>query len=161
MSVTPISSSSIMPSQQQSSSMQSNWKNMMSSLSSTLGLSGNALQQQLQSGQSLSSIAATQGVSQQTLVQSISTALAQNGSQGSSSQLQQIATNIANRTHGAGGHHRHHGGGSGAQQATESTFLAALEASTSATSTAPFGTASEQSSSTSPSQVDGGLDAFA
>ena len=73
-------------------------------MSSTLGLSPSALQQQLQSGQSLTQIAQAQGVSQQTLVQSISSALQQNGSTAPASQLQQIATNIANRTPGAGGH---------------------------------------------------------
>src|ERR1700744_2894235 len=92
---------------QQSSSAQSNWQNILSSVSGTLGLSTSTLQQQLQSGESLSSIAQTQGVSQQTLVGSIQSALTQNGSQASGTQLQQVATNIANRTPGAGHHHHH------------------------------------------------------
>ena len=54
---------------QQSSSAQSSWQNVLSSVSGTLGLSTSALQQQ-------------------------------------------AATNIANRTPGAG-HHHHHGGGGG------------------------------------------------
>jgi hypothetical protein len=102
---------------QQSSSVQSPWQNVLSSVSGTLGLSTSALQQQLQSGASLSSIAQTQGVSQQTLISSISSGLTQNGSGASGTQLQQAATNIANRTPGAagaGGHHHHHGGGEAA-----------------------------------------------
>ena len=97
---------------QQSSSAQSSWQNVLSSVSGTLGLSTSALQQQVQSGQSLSSIAQSQGVSQQTLIGSIQNALTQNGSTASGPQLQQAATNIANRTPGAG-HHHHHGGGGG------------------------------------------------
>ncbi|HEX3690135.1 MAG TPA: hypothetical protein VHV28_10560 [Solirubrobacteraceae bacterium] len=97
---------------QQSSSAQSDWQNVLSSVSGTLGLSSPALKQQLQSGESLSSIAQTQGVSQQTLIGSIQNALTQNGSTASRPQLQQAATNIANRTPGAG-HHHHHGGGGG------------------------------------------------
>jgi hypothetical protein len=98
---------------QQSSSAQNSFQNVLSSVSGTLGLSTSALQQQLQSGQSLSSIAQAQGVSQQTLVGSIQTALTQNGASASGAQLTQAATNIANRTPGAGGHHHHHGGGGG------------------------------------------------
>jgi hypothetical protein len=98
---------------QQSSSPQNSFQNVLSSVSGTLGLSTSALQQQLQSGQSLSSIAQAQGVSQQTLIGSIQNALTQNGSTASGPQLTQVATNIANRTPGAGGHHHHHGGGGG------------------------------------------------
>jgi hypothetical protein len=98
---------------QQSSSAQNSFQNVLSSVSGTLGLSTSALQQQLQSGQSLSSIAQAQGVSQQTLIGSIQTALTQNGASASGAQLTQAATNIANRTPGAGGHHHHHGGGGG------------------------------------------------
>src|ERR1700689_638529 len=119
MSVVPIGSSSI-STFQQSQSAQSNWQAIMSSAASALGLSPSALQQQLQSGQSLSAIAQTQGVSQQSLVQSITTALTQNGSTASASQVQQIATSIANRPPGAGGHHHHHHGGGGSPNTQQS-----------------------------------------
>ncbi len=135
MSVTPISSSST-AALQQSPSGQSNWQNVLSSVSGTLGLSTSALQQQLQSGQSLSSIAQTQGVSQQSLVQSISAALTQSGSTASASRLQQIATNIANRTPGAAGHHHHRSsaGSSTQQSSSVSTLLAVLTDSSSSSS---------------------------
>jgi hypothetical protein len=114
---------------QQSGSTQTNWQNILSAASDTLGLSTSALQQQLQSGSSLTSIAQTQGVSQQTLVSSIEGALTQNGSAATGSQLQSIATTIANRTPGSGGHHHHHAGGatdgssstSGSTDSTDST----------------------------------------
>ncbi|MGO9793564.1 MAG: hypothetical protein ACLP8S_29790 [Solirubrobacteraceae bacterium] len=139
---------------QQSPSAQSNWQNVLNSVSSTLGLSTSALQQQLQSGQSLNSIAQTQGVSQQTLAQSISTALTQNGSTASGSQLQQLTTNIANRTPGAGGHHHRHGGASSStQQSSASTLLAALDGSSSSSTTNPL--------SADATQVTSGLDTFA
>ena len=148
MSVTPISGSSVTP-LQQSSSTQNPWQKLLSSVSSTLGLSPSALQQQLQSGQSLTQIAQAQGVSQQTLVQSISSALQQNGSTAPASQLQQIATDIANRTPGAGGHHHHHhhhsgGVSSSTQQSSDGTLLAALgtTSSDSTDATNPDGTQS-------------------
>jgi hypothetical protein len=137
MSVSPIGASASTAVQPPSSSQNNNWQNMLSAMSGMLGMSTSALQQQLQSGSSLTSIAQTQGVSPQSLIQSISTALTQNGSTASGSQLQQIATNIANRTPGAGGHHHHHGGGgssSAAGQTAEATLLAALEGTSSATS---------------------------
>lgn len=123
MSIGSIGSANSAWPSQQSSSTQSNWQNVMSSVSGTLGLSSSALKQQLQSGESLSSIAQAQGVSQQTLIGSIQSALTQNGSTASGSQLTQAATNIANRTPGAGGHHHHHGGGGGLESllATEDT----------------------------------------
>jgi transposase-like protein len=131
MSVNPIDTSST-SAYQQSAATQSNWESMLSSVSGTLGLSTTSLQQELESGESLSSIAQTQGVSQSTLLQSISTALTQSGSSASGSQLQQVASNIASRT---GGHH-HHSGGSGSSQSFSSTLLQALEASNSTTNPA-------------------------
>ncbi|HWE08268.1 MAG TPA: hypothetical protein VG325_02870 [Solirubrobacteraceae bacterium] len=107
MSIGSIGSAGNWPTQQ-SASPQGNWHNVVNAASGTLGLSTPSLQQQLQSGSSLSSIAQTQGVSQQTLISSISSALTQNGSTATGTQLQQIATNIANRT--PGGHHHHPGG---------------------------------------------------
>jgi hypothetical protein len=83
---------------------------MLIAVSGTLGMSMSALPQAAVRV-SLRSIAQPKGVSQQSLIQSTSTALTQNGSTASGSQLQQIATSIANRTSGADGHHHHHGGG--------------------------------------------------
>ena len=160
MSINPLdtSSSSAYP---QSSAVQSNWESMLSSVSGTLGLSTTSLQQELEAGESLSSIAQTQGVSQSTLLQSISTALTQNGSSASGAQLQQVASSIASRT---GGHH-HHGGGGGSSQSFSSTLLEALQASNSTTdpaSTDPLTADAAQlldpSSSTSTSSSTPGTD---
>jgi hypothetical protein len=145
MSVSPIGSAGVSP-LQQSPSSQGNWQSVLNSAAGTLGLSTTALQQQLQSGQSLGSIAQGKGVSQQTLAQSISSALTQNGSTASGAQLQQIATNIANRTPGAGGHH-HGGGGMSTQQSLESTLLAALDGTSSSSTTNPLATDPTQTSS--------------
>ncbi len=147
---------------QQSSSAESSWQNVVSSVSGTLGLSSSALQQQLQSGQSLSSIAQSQGVSQQTLIGSIQNALTSNGSSASGPQLQQVATNIANRTPGAGhaGHHHHHGGGGGGgvesvlstdASSTDSTDAAGPSAATPTTddSAVPFSDQLSAATSTS------------
>jgi hypothetical protein len=121
---------------QQSSSAQNSFQNVLSSVSGTLGLSTSALQQQLQSGQSLSTIAQSQGVSQQTLIGSIQSALTQNGSTASGPQLTQAATNIANRTPGAGGHHHHHGGGGGGGGGIESLLASDTSSSTDSTDAA-------------------------
>src|ERR1035438_3094514 len=64
MSVSPIGSAGVSP-LQQSPSSQGNWQSVLNSAAGTLGLSTTALQQQLQSGQSLGSIAQGKGVSQQ------------------------------------------------------------------------------------------------
>ncbi len=123
MSVNPVDNSSAWAAVQQNSSGQSMWQNVMSAAAGALGESASAVQQQLQGGSSLSSIAQAQGVSQQSLVQAIAGALSQGGSTtASGDQLQQIATNIANRVPGGhhGGHHRHHGTPS-VQSATDAT----------------------------------------
>jgi hypothetical protein len=151
--------------QQQSSSGQNPWQNVLSSVSGTLGLSSSALKQQLQSGESLSSIAQTQGVSQQTLLGSIQTALTQNGSTASGSQLQQAVTNIANRTPG-GGHHHHHGGGGGGggggiaslleatdTSSTDSTDAAGPSAATPTTDASDTSFADQLSAATSPASL--------
>ncbi len=73
---------------------------MLSSLSSVLNLSTSQIQQGLGSGQSLSQIATTQGVSQSTLLSAVQSTL-QNGPFGqalSTSQLSNMATAIANNT---------------------------------------------------------------
>jgi hypothetical protein len=166
MSIGSIGSASNWPAQQ-SSSMQSNWQNILTAASGTLGMTAPALQQQLQSGSSLSSIAQSQGVSQQTLISSISGALTQNGSTATGSQLQTMATNIADRT--PGGHHHHHHGGGGstsdatagssatdtlgadstsATSSTDDPLMAALTASSSSSSGSPFADLSDPSSPT-------------
>ena len=62
----------------QSTGAASNWQNVLAAASSALGESSSTVQQQLQSGSSLSWIASSQGVSQQTLVSAIAGALQQN-----------------------------------------------------------------------------------
>jgi hypothetical protein len=150
---------------QQSSSAQNNWQSVLSSVSGTLGLSSSALQQQLQSGQSLSSIAKSQGVSQQTLLTSIQGALTQNGSPATGTQLQTIASNIANRTPGADGHHHHHGGGGGGgggiesllstddTSSTDSTDAAGPSAATPVTDDSGLSFADQLSAATSTSSL--------
>ena len=161
MSIGSIGSANSAWPSQQSSSTQSNWQNVMSSVSGTLGLSSSALKQQLQSGESLSSIAQAQGVSQQTLIGSIQSALTQNGSTASGSQLTQAATNIANRTPGAGGHHHHHGGGGGLESllatddtsSTDSTDAAGPSAATPVTDDSGVPFADQLSAATSSSSL--------
>jgi hypothetical protein len=154
MSVGPIGASATSALQQPPSNQSGDWQNMLSAVSGTLGMSTSSLQQQLQAGSSLSSIAQTKGVSQPSLLQSITTALTENGSTASGSQLQQIATNIAHRTPGAGGHHHHHRGGGGSSSAAgesaASALLSALDGSSSSTSsTDPLLSALDGNSSSS------------
>jgi hypothetical protein len=83
-----------------------------------LGTTSQNLINQMQSGSTLSGIAAQQGVSQNSLLSAIEqglqstnpqgSALAQNGSPSS---LATVAANIANGTAKVGGHHHHHHGG--------------------------------------------------
>ncbi len=162
MSISPIGSQNVwsLP----SSSQTSNWQNVLNAASSALGLSTSDLQSQLANGNSLSSIAQTQGVSQDTLIQSITSALKQNGqlSGASGSQLQQIATSIANRTPGARGHHHHHGHGAGS--ATESdTLLSALDgdSSTDGSASSDGSTSSGGSTSSDGSTTSQGFDLLA
>jgi len=79
-------------------------------------MSSSQLDQDLQSGSTLSSLASQDGVSSSSLISAIESDLQANAPQSaqplSSSQLQGIATNIANGTGPAGGHrggHHHHG----------------------------------------------------
>lgn len=153
MSIGSIGSADNWPSAQ-SSPAESNWQNVLAAASSTLGLSTSALQQQLRSGSSLSSIAQSQGVSQQTLVSSISAALTQNGSTATGSQLQQLATDIANRT--PGGHHRDHGETSSTGTTSNSPTTDDSSATASASST-PSSASSETTSASSTSSTDESL----
>src|SRR5471032_475785 len=92
-----------------------------------LGTTSQNLLNQMQSGATLSGIAAQQGVSQNNLLSAIeqglqstnpqSSALSQSGSPSS---LATVAANIANGTAKVGGHHHHHHGG-GAPPVSTST----------------------------------------
>jgi hypothetical protein len=138
MSISAIAGQS--PAQLQSS--QTNWQNILGAASSALGMSTSALQQQLQQGQSLATIAQSKGVSTSSLVSSIAGALQQNGQVpgASAAKLQQIATNIVNRTPGTHGHHHHAGGGTGASGASgTAAILAALSTSDSSSSSSASG----------------------
>src|SRR5271155_2465472 len=125
MSVNPVDvGGAIWQPQQQSSSNgrgQGDWQNILDAASSALGVSSGSVEQQLQSGSSLSSIAQSEGVSQQTVVGAITSAIQQNeqssGASGpSSARLSEIATNIADRTAGSGSSTSAGGGASGAGQ---------------------------------------------
>jgi hypothetical protein len=90
----------------------------MSNTAQLFGISTSQLDQDLQSGDTLSSLASQDGVSSSSLISAIESDLQANAPQGapapSSSQLQGIATNIANGTAPVGGHrggHHHHGMG--------------------------------------------------
>ena len=148
----------------QTQSPQSNWQNVLGAASSALGLSTSALQQQLQSGQSLASIAQTQGVSTSSLVSTVAGALSQSGqlSGASAGQLQQIATNRVNRT--PGGHHHHHPAGGAAGASGTAALLAALSPSDDgdASATGATGSSSDSgASSQDPSQSGSTFDTFA
>lgn len=126
---------------------QSNWQNILGAASSALGMSTGALQQQFQQGQSLATIAQSNGVSTSSLVSSIATALQQNGqvTGASADKLQQIATNIVNRTPGTHRHHHHAGGASAAGASGAAAILAALDTSNSSSSSSAIGATSARS----------------
>jgi hypothetical protein len=73
--VNPIGGGLSWQAAQQSSPSQRNWQNVLTAASSALGMSTRAVQRQLQGGASLSSIANSRGVPQETLVEAITTAL--------------------------------------------------------------------------------------
>jgi lambda repressor-like predicted transcriptional regulator len=88
----------------------------MSNTAKLFDLSSSQLDQDLQSGTTLSSLASQDGVSSSSLISAIESDLQANAPQGaptlSSTQLQGMATNIANGTGPVGGHHgghHHHG----------------------------------------------------
>lgn len=70
----------------------------MSAASQLLGMSTSDLGSALQSGQSLASIASSQGVSQNALVSALADAIKGSNSNLTSDQASQIATQMANRT---------------------------------------------------------------
>ena len=84
----------------------------MTNTAKLFDVSSSQLDQDLQSGTTLSSLASQDGVSSSSLISAIESDLQANAPQGaeqlSSSQLQGMATNIANGTAPAGGHHGGH-----------------------------------------------------
>jgi lambda repressor-like predicted transcriptional regulator len=88
----------------------------MANTAKLFDMSSSQLDQDLQSGTTLSSLASQDGVSSSSLISAIESDLQSNAPQGAgqlpTSQLQGMATNIANGTAPAGGHHgghHHHG----------------------------------------------------
>jgi len=102
MSLNTITSTAAAP--QQSSSLQSNWQNVLDAAAKTLGMSSGSVAAQLRAGSSLSSIAASRGLSQQELTTSIAGALSPSTlSASTGAERRQIAASIADRV--GGGHH--------------------------------------------------------
>lgn len=114
MSITPLSGQTPYTTQPPASP-ESVWHSVLSAASSTLGVSTSSLQAEVARGQSLSAIAAAQGVSSDTLLKSIETALQHNPrlAGASTSQIDKIAHAIAHRAAGTREHHgpHHHRGG--------------------------------------------------
>jgi hypothetical protein len=104
-----------------------------------LGTTTQDLMTKIQSGQTLSSIASSQGVSQDSLVsaikQGLQNAAPQGNSQNAPSQtdLTTIAQNIANGTMPVGGHHHHHGLGESSSSTSSNQDDNSGSASTSTT----------------------------
>lgn len=110
---------------QPSSSLQSNWQNVLSAASKTLGLGVGSVTAQLHAGASLSSIAQSQGISQAALVDAIAGALSPSTQAASTAaERQQIATSIADRA----GVHGRHAGQQTAGAGASNPLLAGLEA---------------------------------
>lgn len=101
----------------------------MNELAKLLGLSGSELSGQLQSGKTLSALASEKGVSSSELVKTIETELSSRRPAGapelSSSQLTQMATNIANGTPSAPPSSNDAGPG-GAEQSNAATLAQSL-----------------------------------
>jgi hypothetical protein len=93
---------------QPSSSLQSNWQNVLSAASKTLGLGVGSVTAQLKAGASLSSIAQSHGISQGALIDAIAGALSPSTQAASTAaERQQIATSIAGRAGAVHGRHAH------------------------------------------------------
>jgi hypothetical protein len=89
---------------QQTSSLQSNWQNVLDAAARTLGMSPGSVAAQLRAGSSLSSIAQSRGLSQEALTTSIAGALSPSTlSASTGAERRQIAASIADRV--GGGHH--------------------------------------------------------
>jgi TctA family transporter len=100
---------------------------VMNAVSQLFGITGDQLQTDLSSGQSLASIAKTKGVPSQQLVQTVAGALQSANPNLSSAQASNIATNITQRV--GGGHHHRRAGGGGAAPATSSATATPVSAS--------------------------------
>ena len=112
----------------------------MTNTAKLFDISSSQLDQDVQSGTTLSSLASQDGVSSSSLVSAIESDLQANAPQGaqqlSSSQLQGMATNIANGTVPAGGHHGgHHHHGMGMTDATQLLDTSTDSSTTTSTST--------------------------
>jgi uncharacterized protein YidB (DUF937 family) len=77
----------------------------MDGAANVLGMSSSDLRTAMQSGQSLSSIASSKGINQDTLIAAMATSIEQANPSISVDQATKVATAIA--THGHHGHHRH------------------------------------------------------
>jgi hypothetical protein len=99
---------------QPSSSLQSNWRNVLGAAAKALGMRASSVSAQLRTGSSLSSIAQSRGVPQQALTSAIASALSPSTqAAATNAERQKIATSIANRV-GGGSHSRQGAGGSDA-----------------------------------------------
>ena len=104
---------------------QSNWQTrmqqMLAPVAQLFGMTTSQLEQSIQSGQSLSDIATSKGVSQTDLLNTIKAGLQQNQPSGAPSLSDTQLTNLANGI--ASRHHHHHAGGAAntASQAATST----------------------------------------
>jgi lambda repressor-like predicted transcriptional regulator len=76
---------------------------VMDAAANLLGMSSSDLRSEMQSGQSLASIASARGISQDTLTAALAAAIQQANPTVSSDQASTVATAIATRTPGAGG----------------------------------------------------------
>jgi hypothetical protein len=113
----------------QSNPMSTARTNVLSAVSSELGISQTQLQSQLQSGKSLAQIASAAGVSSDQLNSTITTALQQSNLP-AGTDIASLATKMANHVPG---HHHHHGGAPSATAATtDSTSSTSSSASTAA-----------------------------
>jgi hypothetical protein len=117
----------------------------MTNTAKLFDISSSQLDQDVQSGTTLSSLASQDGVSSSSLVSAIESDLQANAPQGaqqlSSSQLQGMATNIANGTAPAGGHHGgHHHHGMGMTDATQLLDTSTDSSTSTSTSTNQDGT---------------------
>ena len=107
-------------------SWQARMQQTLGPVAQVLGLSTTQLQQDLQSGESLTDIAKTQGVSQTDLLNAIKQGIQQAQPAGAAPLSDTQLTNMANRV--AGHHHHHHGGGGGgASSATSATSTSSTD----------------------------------
>jgi len=119
-------------------SFQTRMQQALAPVAELFGESPDQLMSELQSGNtSLSALAASKGISQTDLVNTIKSGLQQsapnNGTALSDTQLTNLADRIANRKHGV--HHHHHHGGNAAVSATSTSTDPTATTSSSASDT--------------------------